>query len=116
MRSWARIRSGRTTLRYFSVEVRPPWPLLIVAQQPTAETAVYLTEAIAPTEMRERHEARFDCTVIGYSDLANQRLDNYAAVCLLDPPGLEAGAWQRLTDYAAAGHGVGVFPGRLPNR
>ena len=39
-------------------------------------------------------------------------LDKFAAVCLLDPPGLEPGAWQRLTDYAAAGHGVGVFLGR----
>ena len=25
-------------VRYFSVEVRPPWPVLVVAQQPTAET------------------------------------------------------------------------------
>ena len=62
--------------------------------------------------MRKRHEARFDCTVIGYSELAGQTLDKFAAVCLLDPPGLEPGAWQRLTDYAAAGHGVGVFLGR----
>ena len=56
-------------VRYFSVEVRPPWPVLVVAQQPTAETAVYLTEAIAPAEMRERHDARFDCTLIGYGEL-----------------------------------------------
>ena len=56
-------------VRYFSVEVRPPWPVLVVAQQPTAETAIYLTEAIAPAEMRKRHEARFDCTVIGYREL-----------------------------------------------
>ena len=32
-------------VRYFSIEVRPPWPLLIVAQRPTAETANYLTGA-----------------------------------------------------------------------
>jgi hypothetical protein len=99
-------------VRYFSVEVRPPWPVLVVAQQPTAETAVYLTEAIAPAEMRKRHDARFDCRVIGYSELAGQTLEKFAAVCLLDPPGLEPGAWQRLTDYAAAGHGVGIFLGR----
>ncbi len=30
----------------------------------------------------------------------------------MDPPGLEPGVWQTLTDYAAAGHGVGVFLGR----
>ena len=99
-------------VRYFSVEVRPPWPVLVVAEQPTKDTAIYLTEAIAPEEMRKRHDARFDCTVVGYSELAGRKLDKFAAVCLLDPPGLEPGAWQRLTDYAAAGHGVGVFLGR----
>ena len=102
-------------VRHFSVGVRPPWPLLVVAQQPTAETAIYLTEAIAPAEMRKRHDARFLCTVIDYKELADQtlaKLAKFAAVCLLDPPGLEPGIWQRLTDYAAAGHGVGVFLGR----
>ena len=101
-------------VRYFSVEVRPPWPVLVVAQQPTAESAIYQAEAIAPAELRARHEARFNCSVIGYSELPHQTLKElarYAAVCLLDPPGLEPGIWQRLTDYAAAGHGVGVFLG-----
>ena len=78
-------------VRYFSVEVRPPWPVLVVAQQPLAETAIYFTEAIAPTEMRKRHEARFDYTVVGYSELPGQKLDQFAAVFLLDPPGLEPG-------------------------
>ncbi len=102
-------------VRYFSVEVRPPWPVLVVADQTKEETAIYLTEAIAPAEMRKRHDARFECTVIDYSELSNQtlkKLATFAAVCLLDPPGLEAGTWQRLTDYAAAGHGVGIFLGR----
>ncbi|MGO9112160.1 MAG: BatA domain-containing protein [Thermoguttaceae bacterium] len=99
-------------VRYFSVEVRPPWPVLVVAQQPIAESAIYLTEAVAPAEMRKRHDARFDCKVISYNELADQTLEKFAAVCLLDPPGLEPGAWQGLTNYAAAGHGVGIFLGR----
>ncbi len=74
-------------VRYFSVEVRPPWPVLVVAQQPTAETALYLTEAIAPAEMRKRHDARFDCTVIGYSELANQTLKKLDKVCGRLPAG-----------------------------
>ena len=68
--------------------------------------------ALAPLENRMRHDARFDCKVIGYSELASQALDKFAAIFLLDPPGLEAGAWQRLTDYVASGHGLGVFLGR----
>jgi hypothetical protein len=99
-------------VRYFSVEVRPPWPVLVVAQQPTAETAYYLTGALAPIKWQMLHKAHFECKVIGYSELSGQKLDPFAAVCLLDPPGLEPGAWQRLTDYAAAGHGVGIFLGR----
>jgi hypothetical protein len=99
-------------IRYFSVEVRPPWPVLIVAQQPTAESAIYLTAAIAPADKRKLHDARFDCKVIGYSELGNQTLDQFAAVCLLDPPGLEPYTWQTLTNYASAGHGVGIFLGR----
>ena len=59
------------------------------------------------------HQAHFECTVIGYGDLADLKtLDKFAAVFLLDPPGLAAGDWQRLTDYAVAGHGVGIFLGR----
>ncbi len=99
-------------VRYFSIEVRPPWPLLVVAQRPTKETSIYLTGALAPIEKQLRHEARFNCKVIGYDELAGQTLDRFAAVFLLDPPGLEPGAWQRLTDCAAAGHGVGIFLGR----
>ena len=99
-------------VRFFSVEVRPPWPVLVVARKPTAETAIYLTEAIAPAEMRKRNDARFQCTLIDYSEFPGQKLNKFAAVCLLDPPGLEPSAWQRLTDYAAVGHGVGVFLGR----
>ncbi len=114
-----RIASGDSLadddVRYFSVEVRPPWPVLVVAQQPTAQSAIYLTEAIAPAEMRKRHDARFDCKVMDYNEFAAQtpeKLAKFAAVCLLDPPGLEPGAWEALTNYAAAGHGVGLFLGR----
>jgi hypothetical protein len=102
-------------VRYFTVEVRPPWPVLIVAPSPQAQAAIYLREAIAPAEMRMRSNARFKCTVINYTEFGSQTLNalnTFSAVCLLDPPGLEPGAWQRLTDYAAAGHGVGIFLGR----
>ena len=87
--------------------------MLVVAQLPTAETSLYLTGAVAPVRWQKLHQAHFECTVIGYGDLADLKtLDKFAAVFLLDPPGLAAGDWQRLTDYAVAGHGVGIFLGR----
>lgn len=95
-------------VRYFTIEVRPPWQVLVVAQPPVSQSATYLVSALAAT-------SRFVCDPIDYGELAGRdekALDKYAAVCLLDPPGLEAGVWQTLTNYAAAGHGVGVFLGR----
>jgi hypothetical protein len=99
-------------VRYFSVEVRPPWPLLVVAPDPPAESAMRFSYALATPEERARHEARFDCTVIGYGDFPAQNFEKYAAICLLDPPGQDDLVWQRLTDYASRGHGVGIFLGR----
>jgi hypothetical protein len=98
--------------RYFTVEVRPAWPVLVAAPAPAEERAVYLSRAVAPPEYRKRGQARFDCQVFEYRKLADVALEKYAAVCLLDPPPLEPGVWQRLADYAAGGRGVGVFLGR----
>jgi hypothetical protein len=98
--------------RYFTVEVRPAWPVLVAAPAPAEERAIFLTAAISPAEFRKRGRARFDCHVIDYGQLAGQSLAEQAAVCLLDPPPLTPGDWQRLTDYVADGHGVAVFLGR----
>src|SRR5690606_22866004 len=45
------------------------------------------------------------------SDLLNQDLGTFAAVCLLDPPSLTPEVWQRLHDYATAGGSIAVFLG-----
>ena len=99
-------------VRHFTIEVRPAWPVLVVAASPAQDHADYLTRAIAPPEFRKRGQARFDCTVVDFSQLAGQTFDKYSAVGLLDPPPLDPTLWQRLTDYASEGHGVGVFLGR----
>ncbi len=98
--------------RFFTVEVKPPWRVLIVAPSPTDATAVYLTEAIAPTAFRSNHQARFEPTVIGYDKLAKQPLDTFSAVCLLDPAPMDGAVWQKLANYASDGHGVAIFLGR----
>ena len=110
--SWVRTRWRPTTCAISASRSARPGPCWSSPSSRRRRRAVYLTGALAPVEWQKRHQAGFECKVIGYSELVNQKLDEFAAVCLLDPPGLEAGAWQRLTDYAAAGHGVGVFLGR----
>ncbi|MBN2477415.1 MAG: BatA domain-containing protein [Pirellulales bacterium] len=98
--------------RYFSVEVKPAWKVLVAAPDPPEQTALFLFQALAPTEYQRRGEARFDCHLIGLSELSRRPLDEYAAVCLLDPTPLEPAEWKKLADFAADGHGVAVFLGR----
>ena len=98
--------------RYFSVEVKPPWRILIAAPKPADSYALFLTEALAPSVFRKRGQARFDCEIVNLEDLLKKHLPDYAAVCLLDPAPLEPSGWQKLSDYVAEGHGVAIFLGR----
>ncbi|MEE9603849.1 MAG: BatA domain-containing protein, partial [Thermoguttaceae bacterium] len=96
--------------RYFTIEVKAAWPVLIAATEP--EYAIYLAQAIAPEAFRESDQAWFECTIVPLAALRNEELGDYAAVCLLDPAPLDASAWQQLADYAAGGGGVAIFLGR----
>ncbi len=98
--------------RYFTVEVKPAWRLLVAAPKPAKSYALFLTEALAPDIFRKRGQARFDCDICDLSELAKRPLADYAAVCVLDPTPLEPATWQRLVDFASEGHGVAVFLGR----
>ena len=98
--------------RFFTVEVKPPWPVLVVAPSPAEEYAFYFTEPLAPEHLRKNDQARFRCDVAALEELAGRPLEEYAAVCLLDPTPLPAEAWQKLNEYARAGGGVAVFLGR----
>lgn len=99
-------------VRYFTVDVQRPWPILVAAPDPPERYALYLAEALAPTIYRKRGQARFDPRVVALDRLAEQSLDRYAAVLLLDPTPLGPATWKRLADYTAEGHGLGVFLGR----
>lgn len=98
--------------RFFSVEVKPPWRVALAAPPPADRYAVFLAEALAPVGFRRSGQARFACDVIAQGRLAKERLDAYAAVCLLDPKPMEPAAWQKLSDFAAGGGGVAIFLGR----
>jgi len=98
--------------RYFTVEVRPAWRILVAAPEPTDRHAVYLTQALSPEDFRKRGHARFECEVVTFEQLARQPLEDYAAVCLLDPSPLDAKVWQKLEQHAAQGNGVAIFLGR----
>ena len=96
--------------RWFTVEVREAWPVLVVAG-PGANPR-FLAEALAPLEFRETGQARFNCDVISAGELSGRQLDDYASICLLDPPPLTTNLWQALADYTDAGGSLAVFLGR----
>ncbi len=99
-------------LRYFTVEVKEAWRVLVAAPPSLHCDPRYLTEALAPTRWRKEHLARFQCDLCDWQELPTRPLSDYAAVCLLDPAPLEPAMWKRLAEYAADGHGVAIFLGR----
>ncbi|MGA2797486.1 MAG: BatA domain-containing protein [Thermoguttaceae bacterium] len=98
--------------RFFSVEVKPPWRILIAAPKPADSYSIFLTEALAPSVFGKRGQARFDCDIVDLENISKKNLSDYAALFLLDPTPLEPAVWQKLSDYAADGHGVAIFLGR----
>ncbi|QDU91470.1 hypothetical protein Pla175_48990 [Pirellulimonas nuda] len=101
-------------VRYFTLRVEPPRQVLVAA--PTAEQALFVREAIAPSGAAPGVASRYECRVTTFARLASITLEDYAAVLLLDPPPLEDKQWDALADYAELGGGVGVFLGREARR
>jgi hypothetical protein len=96
-------------VRFFAVEVQEAWPVLVVAPQGVSTS--YLTEALAPRELRETGQARFECTVIDQPRLATHELGDFRAVALVDPQPLTPDAWTKLAEFGEKGGGVAFFLG-----
>ena len=97
-------------MQYFTVEVRPPPEVLIVA--PGRDDAVYVLDALAPAALVRQGKARYRCTFIPASKLPDTELGRYSAVCLIDVPAPTDATWNQLEAYVNAGGGVAVFLGR----
>ncbi|HEX6962274.1 MAG TPA: BatA and WFA domain-containing protein [Lacipirellula sp.] len=92
--------------RYFTVEVRPPAKVLLLAER--AEDAKFVHSALSPVG---GSAGRFECEVKTLAAARETPLEDYQAVLLLDPGPLAEEFWKRLGDFASAGGGVGVFLG-----
>lgn len=97
--------------RWFTLDVKPPWKVLVVAAPPARTRAFYFATALAPDAMRQTGRARFEYEVVTFKELPQQSLDDFSAVCLLDPGSLDEDVWQQVQRYAQAGGGVGIFLG-----
>ncbi len=95
--------------RFFAVSVKDAWPLLVVS--PANVTSTMFTEAIAPLEFLKTDRTRFECSVVSQPDLPNQNLEDFVAVCLLDPQPMPAVLWERIAQYVRQGGSLAVFLG-----
>ncbi len=96
--------------RFFCVEVKPPPSLLLVAQQP--EEARFFREAVAPSLLEPGLVPPYDCTIVRYGEIAQQSLNDYSTIVMLDPPPLDDAVWNSLVDYTTGGGALGVALGR----
>jgi hypothetical protein len=96
-------------VRYFAVEVRDAWPVLVVAESDAG--AFLLVEAIAPRQLRDTGTAHFDCRQLAPSDLSHHDLSSYAVVCLVDPAPLPPDQWDQLARYVERGGSLAVWLG-----
>jgi hypothetical protein len=92
--------------RYFTVEVRPPANVLLLA---TRQADALFVENALGASLGE--ESRFDVAVKTFAELEKTQLDDFHAVALLDPGPLTTEAWSLLWDFASGGGGVGIFLG-----
>jgi hypothetical protein len=97
--------------RYFTVEVRPPWKVLVAATAGNRDKAANTAEAIAPDIFKRSGQARFECEVVTIDELTDKPLEEYAAVCIVDPPPLGDRVWQTLTEFVENGGGLEIFLG-----
>jgi hypothetical protein len=95
--------------RYFSILVRDAWPILIVA--PKNVSTSFATHSLSPAVSGDESGWRFECTTVGIRELANQKLSEYAAVCLLDPTPLTEPQWGSLKQYVEQGGGLALMLG-----
>lgn len=102
--------------RYFTIEVREPWKVLLVRPEKKDESenevsAETISVVLAPDELVEMGQAKYDCTIIEQENLLDEKLSEYSAVFLLDPKPLPNTAWVNLKKFASAGGGVAVMLG-----
>lgn len=95
--------------RYFTVEVRPPVRVLVIADD--AREALYWTKALAPdAEVREQR-SRYEIDVIRPNLIEQKDLDGYAAIAMIHAASASQGAWLRLAEYVHRGGGLFVSLG-----
>ena len=95
--------------RFFTVEVKEAWSVLIVNGE--GASSRFFVDSISPPAFRQSGRSRFRCTEMPQSDLANEELTAYTAICLLDPLPITPELWKKLAEYVESGGGLAICLG-----
>ncbi len=103
--------------RYFTVESKPAWPVLLAAPRLGGEydehyNVFYLLNALAPEDLRRQQRVSFACETIEQGALTNAKYSNYSVIALVDPKPLPAEVWNQLREYVEDGGNLAIFLGR----
>ena len=96
-------------IRYFTVEVRRAWEVLVVHAPDV--TPYNLTDLLAPIQEQERGSVVYQPTVIRQEELGQHDLADFDGVFFLDPDPLPEAIWEDLARYVTNGGGVAFFLG-----
>ena len=97
--------------RYFTISVRDPYQLLIVAPEPARSQSRMLETAIAPPTLSQQGETRYEIETISYGEFSRENLEGRDAVWLLDPPPMPRNVWDRLATLVDSGGGLAIALG-----
>ncbi len=94
--------------RYFTVDAKPPWPVLVAAPNTgngyDAEYNAFFLEGAL--------EGKFACKTIDQAELGNMDYADYSVVALVDPRPMPAETWTGLRQYVEDGGNLAIFLGR----
>ncbi len=103
-------------IRYFTIEAKPAWRVLLAAPAPAGRYTRVLRDALSPFEYRKQGLAQFECDVVPLNELSRRTLSDYQAIWLLDPVPLRGEIWQRLSRYVNGGGSLAIALGRNAGR
>ena len=98
-------------VRYFTVRVKPPPHILVVADR-RSEADEWIA-SLAPEELVRTGRARYRCRYVSPHRIQKDQLANYAAVCMLNVTKPTDALWKKLDDYVSQGGGLFIATGTI---
>ncbi len=96
-------------VRYFTVRVREPTRVLLVA--PSPQQVQLLQSALAPTELVKLGRARYRCRYARPQQLERMDLSPFRVLALVSVPELSSQGWKAVEAFVKSGGGLVVFLG-----